>query len=88
VEDEEGRALAHVLKTWPPPALQTVQFLPPLRLFVAAEDDRMQMDAFPCAAVVKEWQVQVLKAEAFVCGTYAGMGAVFHISVWCCAVIH
>ena len=74
-QEEEGQALAHVLKTWPPPLLQTVHFCPPLRLFVTDEDDHMKMDAFACAAVVQEWQTQVLKAEAFVCGTHAGMGA-------------
>ena len=53
-QEEEGQALAHVLKTWPPPLLQTVQFCPPLRLFVTDEDDHMKMDAFACAAVVQE----------------------------------
>ena len=80
MEEEEGVVLAHALKTWPPPALQTVQFFPPLRLFMTAEDDHMQMDAFSCETVVKEWQVEVLKAEAFLCGTHAAMGSASHVT--------
>jgi len=72
VEDEEGLALAHVLKSWPPPALQTVQLYPPLHLFVQADD--RHMNAWSCAAIVNEWQGAVLKAEAFVCGAHSGMG--------------
>jgi hypothetical protein len=72
VEDEEGLALAHVLKSWPPPALQTVYFYPPLRLFVPADD--RHMNAWSCAAVVNGWQGAVLKAEAFLCGAHPGMG--------------
>jgi len=75
VEDEEGLALAHVLKTWPPPALRTVQFFPPLRLFVAAEDAHMQMDTWSSEAIVQDWQVALLKSEAFLCGAHPAMGA-------------
>jgi len=80
VEEEESVVLAHALKTWPPPLLETEQFFPPLCRSVAAEDSHMLMHAWGCMTVVKEWQVAVLPAQAFLCGTHAAMGAASQVA--------
>jgi len=77
----EGVVLARSLKAWTPARLEQVRFRPTLRALgapsahFAAEEDEMQSTEWKDIDMVRKFQNDMRKIEAFVCGVDTVMGA-------------